>query len=870
MNRLPALSPDTLINKRYLIQQVLGQGGMGRTYLVSDQQCFNQLRVLKEFVPGSTEQYVINKSRELFQREAEVLHKLDHPQIPNFYGHFEEEERIFLLQDFINGKSYRQLLQEHLKQGKTFSETEIIQLFKDLLPVLDYIHQEKIIHRDISPDNIMLPNQEGTVNKPVLIDFGVVKKVEQETIVATQNSGGSLVGKIGYSPIEQIRYGVCYPSSDLYALAVTALVLLTGKDPEELIDNYSLKWQWKKYVSASNNFAEILDKMLEEIPGNRYQSAQEVLANWQKNKLENSANFAFLEFHNPKIAEIGTLAENYLTKKESVTCLMTLRQYGELLAQAVAAKSGIDISSKDDQFSLLKKLEEKGIFQGEVDKLFHQLRKSGNKAVHDRQGDYQTALNCLESAHKLGIWYHQTFVDSNFKPRGFMLPSDLIEEQQNKQEIRKNPDKVAQPLVEVEVKQNKEPAQVKQNKKPPEVKQNKKPPEVKQNKKPPEAKQTLEPAQAKQTLEPAQAKQTLEPAQAKQNLEPAQAKQNLEPAQAKQNLEPAQAKQNLEPAQAKQNLEPAQAKQNLEPAQAKQNLEPAQAKQNLEPAQAKQNLEPAQAKQNLEQTQTKQNLEQTQTKQNLEQTQTKQNKEKQLTEIMTPSLPATQVNIPVYSETQISSSNQNNNEGKQRNPKIFAWAAVAAVILMGGAVVTPHISGVCNTFANCAMEGKYQEKYKKATEKAEAAILEAEVAKTVEEIQASGDRLQSAIQELTEIPQNVKIHQKVQQSLKKYQSKQEQIEERQRKEEEVAEKFTAIEIQSQKVAKATEIAAKIGEIPVKIQEYERVKAGWKQVQQSLLEIPPDVLIREEVEALDKDSQKQVEAIEVELKKLYVW
>ncbi|MBR8826400.1 MAG: serine/threonine protein kinase [Gomphosphaeria aponina SAG 52.96 = DSM 107014] len=275
MNRLAALPPDSLVDKRYLIKKVLGQGGMGRTYLVSDQQCFNKLLVLKEFVPGSTEEYILQKSRALFRREAEVLYQLNHPQIPKFYGHFEERARLFLVQDYIKGKSYRQFLE----QGKIFSEMEVIQWLKDLLPVLDYIHQKNIIHRDISPDNVMLVDseefQEGEEarNKLMLIDFGVVKQAENQV-----TSNYSIVGKLGYSPPEQIRLGQCYPTSDLYALAVSALVLLTGKEPQILFDSYSTQWQWQNYIKLSENLPEIIEKMLAEIPQERYQSAQEVLA----------------------------------------------------------------------------------------------------------------------------------------------------------------------------------------------------------------------------------------------------------------------------------------------------------------------------------------------------------------------------------------------------------------------------------------------------------------------------------------------------------------------------------------------------------------------------------------------------------------
>ncbi|MGK7874263.1 MAG: protein kinase [Xenococcaceae cyanobacterium] len=280
MKTAAEISSGTLIDNRYLIQRVLGQGGFGRTYLVSDQRRFDKLCVLKEFVPSGTEEYVVQKSRELFQREAEVLNKLAHPQIPKFLAWFEENGRLFLVQEYIDGKTYLALINERQLQGQAFSEAEVIQWLRNLLPVLDYIHSCNIIHRDISPDNIMLSSQGG---QPVLIDLGIVKEAMTQLHNSTASSYGnsgqvSLVGKVGYSPSEQICMGKCYPNSDLYSLAVTALVLLTGKHPSELFDGYSMKWQWKKYVNISDNLAPILDKMLAETPKDRYQSAQEVLA----------------------------------------------------------------------------------------------------------------------------------------------------------------------------------------------------------------------------------------------------------------------------------------------------------------------------------------------------------------------------------------------------------------------------------------------------------------------------------------------------------------------------------------------------------------------------------------------------------------
>lgn len=272
------IHPGTLVDNRYLIQKFLGQGGFGRTYLTFDTQRFNEPCVLKEFIPANSKPEILQRYQDFFEREARILYQIEHPQIPKFKASFTEKKRLFIVQEFIDGKTYSKILSERLaRKQQPFDEAEIRTWLSELLPVLDYIHGQNIIHRDISLDNIMFGKQQA---KPILIDFGVVKeKFTQFFAVESsqQQIRGSVVGKIGYSPPEQLRMGYCYPCSDIYALGVCAIVLLTGKTPFMLIDQ-SLEWHWEEYVKFSDSLTRILRKMLAEKPTQRYQSAKEILA----------------------------------------------------------------------------------------------------------------------------------------------------------------------------------------------------------------------------------------------------------------------------------------------------------------------------------------------------------------------------------------------------------------------------------------------------------------------------------------------------------------------------------------------------------------------------------------------------------------
>ncbi len=264
---------------RYLPTRLLGQGGFGTAFLGRDRYTTTlRLCVVKQFQPaGNPKPAQLKLAQDLFEREAEELERLghEHPQIPDLFAFFEltvpnvqsgkDDKFFYLVQEYIDG----QTLEEELLQKGVFSESDVLEVLKQTLKILQFVHENGSIHRDIKPSNI-IRHRNGRL---YLIDFGAVKQVAKTT--GTQGSTG--VYSIGYAPPEQMAGGQIYPSSDLYALAVTCILLLTGKPSNELFDSFSNTWKWQNFAQTSPMLAAVLDRMLRPTPSDRFASAIEVL-----------------------------------------------------------------------------------------------------------------------------------------------------------------------------------------------------------------------------------------------------------------------------------------------------------------------------------------------------------------------------------------------------------------------------------------------------------------------------------------------------------------------------------------------------------------------------------------------------------------
>ena len=265
-----------ILRNRYRMIEFLGAGGFGRTYLAKDIDKLNQRCVVKQLAPKAQGTWAINKAVELFQQEARQLQQLgQHPHIPSLDAYFEQDNYLYLVQQFVDGDNLFKLLQN---QG-IWQESQVKQLLLELLPVLKFIHEQKIIHRDIKPENIMRRRSDDFL---VLIDFGVSKQLSGTVM----SKPGTLIGTQGYAPFEQMQRGEAYPASDLFSLGATAFHLLTGLHPYHLFLNYGYSWteNWQQHLKKpiDKGLELILSKLLVKDIQQRYQSADEVLRDFQR------------------------------------------------------------------------------------------------------------------------------------------------------------------------------------------------------------------------------------------------------------------------------------------------------------------------------------------------------------------------------------------------------------------------------------------------------------------------------------------------------------------------------------------------------------------------------------------------------------
>ncbi len=265
---------NLIIKDRYRAIKTIGKGGFSNTFIGVDLNAVgNSLCLIKQINLDLEKLDAAKMSLDLFKREAKTLKKINHNQIPKLLNYFYENQQLYLIQELIKGRNLRQ----EVKENGVFLELGIKRFLAEMLPILQYIHSQKVIHRDIKPANILRRQKDG---KLVLIDFGVVK--DRVNTLSTKTDGQTAltnfsVGTTGFAPPEQIALRPVY-ASDIYALGVTCVYLLTAKSPKLFdYDSQTGRLSWEKEVLVRPSLAKILNKMLEINLSKRYRLVEEVI-----------------------------------------------------------------------------------------------------------------------------------------------------------------------------------------------------------------------------------------------------------------------------------------------------------------------------------------------------------------------------------------------------------------------------------------------------------------------------------------------------------------------------------------------------------------------------------------------------------------
>jgi serine/threonine protein kinase len=224
------LTPDTILRERYRIVELVGRGGMGATYRAEDLRLQGRYCAVKEALPdpdASSEE--LAQSREQFYQEASTLARLDHPNLPKVSDYFSEDNRDYLVMDFVPGQDLKEMLTAALREGHPLPERQVLAWADQLCDALSYMHTQDppVLHRDIKPSNIKI-TPAGRVK---LVDFGLVKTLspdDQRTITVVQGRG-----TVQYIPLEQYGGDTGHTDvrSDIYSLGATLYHLLAGQPP---------------------------------------------------------------------------------------------------------------------------------------------------------------------------------------------------------------------------------------------------------------------------------------------------------------------------------------------------------------------------------------------------------------------------------------------------------------------------------------------------------------------------------------------------------------------------------------------------------------------------------------------------------------
>ncbi len=280
-----------ILQGRYQVVQTLGAGVFGETYVAVDiENPENPKCVVKQLKVISFQPSYLQTLRLRFLTETETLKHLGHhEQIPELLSCFEEHERFYLVQEFVEGHALTAELPIDPNLGYVWSESEVIQFLQDVLSILDFVHSEGVIHCDVKPENLIRRPYDG---KLVLIDFGSIQPIDFEILDEVMPLDRIPVTSLGYIPPEQF-IGQTQPNSDIYALGMIAIQAFTGLTPLQLkVDPQTNEIMWRfQNTPVSDYLAAVISQMIRYDYKERFKSAGEALQALHQMPLEGSPSY---------------------------------------------------------------------------------------------------------------------------------------------------------------------------------------------------------------------------------------------------------------------------------------------------------------------------------------------------------------------------------------------------------------------------------------------------------------------------------------------------------------------------------------------------------------------------------------------------